>query len=198
MAACGGASDGETGFSPEANLNVNPSSEVRIIDAADGTETISTPKSVLLSYTVGFNYNADDSEALFFAIEAINDVFGFEMLTVVDFNEADIQVTQEDLDGAKMGLAYVYDGPACNVMIDFEAVHQWKIVAHELLHCVGFGHSDNWPSLMHANNADGDFTNQMVPLYEDTLEENHIEATENKALGYHADDENMEPTLFED
>ena len=200
-AACGGASEGGTDFASEETVsaNVSDTNPLQVIDVPEGSETISTPKSVLLAYTVGFNYSADDSEAFYFGVEAINDFYGFEILTVVPFDQADIQVTRDDLEGGKMGLAYVYDGPMCNVILDHEAVDQWKTVSHELLHCLGFGHSEAWESMMHAHNGDGSFTNQMLPLWEDVLEDNQAESAEAKHMGYHQDEEeNSEPTLYVD
>ena len=173
LVACGGA-DGGT-LSTETSTNAW---EVNVISTPAGSETISTPSSVLDTYTVGMNPMPADPKTYYFAIDAINQVFGFEVIIPVNFEDADIQVTQEDIEGAKLGLAYVYDGPYCNVIMDPEGAQQWKIVAHELLHCLGFGHALQFESMMHAHNGNGDFTNQMVPLWEETYKAQTLGSSE--------------------
>ena len=48
----------------------------------------------------------------------------------------------------------------------------WKVVAHELLHCLGFGHSDFTESMMYPKAVGGTFTTPMLPIWQDALDKN--------------------------
>ena len=143
--------------------------EAKVLPGEPGSETISTPGSVLSSYTVGMDPLPDDPKNFYFAVDSINELFGTKIHTPVEYSEAQIQISVDKLDGAQMGLAYVNAGSACNIIIDPEGTQNWKIVAHEVLHCVGFGHSTQWESIMFPYNANGSFTQEMVPLWKRSL-----------------------------
>lgn len=52
----------------------------------------------------------------------------------------------------------------CEVWITPEGAEKWKVIAHEMGHCLGFNHTENVLSLMYPNPAKGSFTQQMIDI----------------------------------
>lgn len=167
---CGGAAE-STDFGDFITEDYNEV-EVKVIEVPPGSEIIDYPNSVMSHYSIGLDPSWENSEPFYFAVNSINSVFGREVLIVTDYYDAEIEVDVEELTSINLAQSQPFKGPSCKVVLEPSSAEQWKLIAHELLHCMGFGHSDLRESLLYYRASQGDFTNEMVLVWEAALEGN--------------------------
>lgn len=145
-----------------------------------------------------YGYADDESynnfkEAFNTAIQAWNDAVGFELFTVVKDdtcvkNDITVRVDLDWFDPSKSGVAHPEStgavtwtrkasGP-CSFTIDFNpnAAGNWKTIAHELGHTVGFDHNTVNPNSLMSTyyNVGGDISIELIDLVKEHSDPNLV------------------------
>lgn len=106
------------------------------------------------------------------AIALWNQALGFELFREVADDKClpkDINIRQVETQGALATAVYgpgLFSGSwcGCAIFVDPQAISSYKVVAHELGHCLGLSHSKNPGSLMYKFAENGELSKEVVEL----------------------------------
>ncbi len=113
-------------------------------------------------------YLAVNSWNAFYALVPASEILSFRHSPVP--NENTIYITHTDEDIGVAGGAELKENNNCEIIISTDGLKSfgsagWKLYAHEMGHCIGFGHSEYIYSLMHGSaGPDSNFTTWMLEL----------------------------------
>ncbi len=76
-----------------------------------------------------------------------------------------------DAAGLSTGSGLTYNQCSCRILISPGFEDNWRVLSHEIGHCLGFGHSGDIRSLMYAGLTDNHFTQEFVDIIKQRLKD---------------------------